>query len=184
MNNFITNIPNFILGKLLDAREFSSGILSENFWWIKPVSLILSVLFIMGIIFIGAKVHYISVKIDDFIDKWNLGGLFEKRTIRAWKVIRRKMASNKPEDWKGAISQADTILNELLKMMGYTGRRIEDKLEILTTAQLSNLEDIKNAHRAVVKIAADPEFSLTKEEAVEVFKVYKKTFIDLNLISE
>ena len=98
--------------------------------------------------------------------------------------IQMRLQLSEQNQWKLAILEADHILNEILKMSGYLGAKLEDKLDLISEAQLSNVEEISNVHKIRDKISADPSFAVSQEEAREIIDVYKKSFIELNLLQE
>ena len=113
------------------------------------------------------------------------GGKYKVRVYFRWKKIKENLASSDPKNWKKAVIGSENMLNDVLKMSGYLGSRLDEKkLDLLTPAQLSNLEEVKKAHGLWKKISGDPAAELTQDQAEEIIGVYKKSFIDLNLIEE
>ena len=175
---------NFIFRTIYGLREFLISILEPNLLWLQFISVFLSALFLWGIIYIIRKTNYLEVKREQFLDILGKGHVSRHRSLRGWMQIQKRMQANESNQWKLAILEADHILNEILKMSGYLGSRLEDKLEIITTAQLANVEDVKRAHGIRDKISKDPAFEVTKEEADVVINIYKESFKELNLIRE
>lgn len=167
---------------LLKVREFFSPFFEKNLIWLELGSLVLSGLFLWGIIYIIFKTNYFRIKEEQFLDILGRDYISRRRSIKGWWQIQKRLLSKNQNDWKLAILEADYILNEILKMSGYLGINLEDKLDLITEAQLSNVEEIMTAHKIRDKIAADPSFVITQEEAIEVINIYKKSFIELNLI--
>jgi len=118
------------------------------------------------------------------MDILGLGNLTKRRSLKGWEQIKKRIVSPAQQDWKLAVLEADTILNEILKMAGYLGRDLGKKLEILTKESLSNLDEIKKAHFLSDQIMKDPGMELKKEDAIVALKIYKKAFIELNLLEE
>ncbi len=169
---------------LLEVRNFFTPFFEKNLIWLELGSLVLSALFLWGIIYIISKTHYLEIKKEQFLDILGKDHLSRRRSLRGWNQIQKRLLSPDQNDWKLAILEADHILNEILKMSGYLGASLEDKLDLITEAQLSNVDEIMNAHKIRDKISSDPSFPITNEEAREIIAVYKKSFIELNLIQE
>lgn len=169
---------------LLEVRNYFAPFFETYLIWLKILALILSALFLWGIIYIIVKANYLEIKKEQFLDILGRPYVAKRRSLKAWRQIQQRLRSTESNQWKLAILEADHILNEILKMSGYLGPKLEDKLELLTPAQLSNVEDIKKVHQIRHKIASDPSFQITNEEAREIIEVYKKSFIELNLIEE
>lgn len=165
-------------------RDFFGGFIGPNLLWFQLGSLILSGLFLWGIVYIIVKTSYFNVKIEDYIDRIGTGNLFRYRSTRRWKKIKKELASNDPEQWKLAILESDDLLNEILKDSGYIGIKLEDKLAEITSEQISNLEDIKGAHKTAILLKLDPNFSFTQEIVLETMAIYHKAFIELHLIDQ
>ncbi len=175
---------NVIFETLYDIRDFGGMLIAPNLWWLQLLSVLLSALFLWGIVYVLNKTQYFAVKREQFLDILGKGRVSRSRSLKAWKQIMERMKSEEQNQWKLAILEADHILNEILKMSGYLGSRLDDKLDLITPAQLANIDSVRNAHLMRDKIAKDPTFEITREEADEVIGIYKQTFKELNLIRE
>jgi len=169
---------------LLSIRDFFAPFFRENIALIQLISFILSALFLWGIIYIIIKTNYFEIKREQYLDWIGAGKVSKRRTLRAWNQILERMGTEDNNNWKMAILESDQVLNEILKMSGYLGDSMDEKLEILTPAQLSNIEDVKRAHSVRNRIAKDPTIEVEKKEVWEVMAVYEETFKQLNLINE
>jgi len=130
------------------------------------------------------KTNYIEMKREQLLDILGRGRVSRRRSLKAWKQIQERLKSPDQNNWKMAILEADHILNEILKMSGYLGDNLGEKLDILTPAQLANIEDIKQAHSVRDKIAHDPADEIKRKKVDEVIAIYKESFRQLNLINE
>lgn len=169
---------------LMTIRRYFAPFLEQNLWWIEIIAVVSSLLFFWGTIYIIIKANYLELKKEDFLDLLGKDYLSRHRSLRGWLQIKKRLNSSDQNDWKLAILEADYILNEIFKRSGYLGVRMEEKLDLITPAQLANVEDVKRAHEVRNKIAKDPTFVITRQEAIEVIEVYKQSFIELNLIKE
>ena len=169
---------------LIAIRQYFTPFFAENSWWIKIVSVVLSALFLWGTVYIIIRTNYFEIKKEQFLDTLGKDYLSRHRSLRGWQQIKKRLHSQEQNDWKLAILEADYILNEILKRSGYLGGRMEDKLDLITSAQLANVEDVWRAHGIRDKISKDPTFAITRQEAVETVAVYRRSFIELNLIKE
>lgn len=169
---------------LYSVREYFGGLLLPNVWWLQIIAVILIGLFTWGIVYIINNTNYFEVKKEQFLDVLGKGYVSKRRTLRAWKQIQKRMTSEEANQWKLAILEVDHILNEILKMSGYLGSRLDEKLELITSAQLANVDEIKNANAIRNKIAKDPAYELSRGEAEEIVGIYKQALKELNLIQE
>ncbi|MBI3046386.1 MAG: hypothetical protein HYY86_02525 [Candidatus Harrisonbacteria bacterium] len=169
---------------LSEVRAYFAPFFERYLFWLEASAVIFSALFLWGIIYIFIKTNYLEIKREQFLDILGKPYVSRRRSLKGWKQIQSRLQSQEQNQWKLAILEADHILNEILKMSGYLGAKLEDKLELITPAQLSNVEEVKKVHQIRHKIASDPGFLITNEEAREIIDIYKKSFIELNLIQD
>lgn len=172
------------LGLLFLVRQFFTPFFVENILLLQMISLVLSGLFMWGIIYMIIATNFLEMKREQFLDTLGKGHVSKRRSLRAWKQILERLGTEDNNNWKLAIIESDRVLNEILKMSGYLGDDLDEKLDILTSAQLANIEDVKRAHMVKNRIAKDPTVEVDKKEVWEVMSVYEEAFKQLNLISE
>jgi len=171
------------VGILFEVRQYFSPIIHENLWWLEILAIAFSILFLWGTAYIINRTNYLSIKREQYLEVFGKDHLSRDRSLRAWKQILEKLNSEDTNNWRMAILESDHILNEILKMSGYLGK-MDDKLPKLTAEQLANIEDVRRAHVVRDKIYRDPSFLITREEAIEVVKIYEQSFRELNLIRD
>lgn len=94
-----------------------------------------------------------------------------------WEGVVKLMNSYNENDWKQAIIEADTILENMVDRMGYDGETIGDKMKKIEPSDFVTLDSAWEAHRVRNKIAhSGSMFKLTKDEAERVIGLYKKVF--------
>ena len=104
------------------------------------------------------------------------------KTEKKWGKIKERLEIGTESEAKLAIIEADSFLNDILKVMGYVGETLGEKLNKLTTDVLMNLEEIKGVHEIHSNIIHDPSYRLDIEEAKRVLDVYEKTLIELQAL--
>lgn len=149
---------------------------------IKTLFILISLYFLAGIIYFCLKTHYLQ---------WLYGEpvtalLFRrpygiKKINKRWTQITKRLKSDLEEEYKLSIIEADALLDEVLRKIGYKGETIEERLDKLTTESLSNLNEVKKAHQVESDIVRDPNYRLTKEQAKKILLVYKKAFEELEV---
>lgn len=96
--------------------------------------------------------------------------------------VDEHISSDNPNDWKLAIIEADIILDEALKELGYAGASLGDRLKGLSTRQLPSLDVAWEAHKLRNQIAhGGMDFVLTRKIAEDTVKQYRRVFNDLGL---
>lgn len=177
-------MSNLFWGTIFEIQSFFGNWISAHLIELQFGSLLISGVLIWSTVYITVKANYWSIKREQFLDILKIETVFKERSLEGWKQIKRRLASSDPEEWKKAVLEADKILNEILKMSGYLGHHLEDKLALITSAQLANIEQIKQAHQFAHTIHNDPNYSLMQEDAQAVLLIYKEAFQDLRLIEE
>ncbi len=92
------------------------------------------------------------------------------------------IASPHPNDWKLAIIEADIILDDALKQMGFVGGSLGERLKSISTTQLNTLNEAWEAHKIRNRIAHEgADFVLTKRIAEETISRYRRVFNEIGV---
>ena len=105
-----------------------------------------------------------------------------KKYIEEWKEIKKRLDTGFESEAKLAIIEADSLLNEVLKNMGYEGKTLGERLDKLTTDALSNLGEVREAHKIHSDIIHDPTYRLDFNEAKRAISIYEKALVDLQAL--
>ena len=100
---------------------------------------------------------------------------------RRWQRIARRLDAGSEAEYKLAIIEADTLLDEMLQKMRLKGDTVEERLAKVTSLMIPNLEDLQNAHGIRSNIVYDPDYRLSLMEARRVLGIYEMTFENLDL---
>ena len=176
--NIFTDITNY----LLNFRNSTIDFFAPYFGWIKFFSLIISALLLWGIIYCINKLTFINMKVERYMDILGVGNLLKHRSIRGWIQIQRRLKLGDEDNLKLAITEADRILDELLKRSGYMGKNMDDRLSQITSVQLSNIVDAWSAHKIRQRILKEKDFHINRQEAEIIINIYKKAFQEFDLI--
>jgi uncharacterized membrane protein len=97
--------------------------------------------------------------------------------------IEKHIISDNPNDWKLAIIEADIVLDEALKKIGYSGVSLGERLKSITPSQLTCLDDAWQAHKVRNQIAhGGADFVLTRRLAEDTIKQYRRVFSELKIL--
>ncbi|OHA48631.1 MAG: hypothetical protein A2991_02885 [Candidatus Terrybacteria bacterium RIFCSPLOWO2_01_FULL_58_14] len=97
------------------------------------------------------------------------------RFVRQWQRIRQRLESPVETEWKIAVLEADSLINDLLRRMGYPGTSTGERLKGISKAQLTSLDALWEAHKVRNMVAHDPQLRLVyrqAREALEGFEVF------------
>ncbi|MDP3014946.1 MAG: hypothetical protein Q8N28_00770 [bacterium] len=155
---------------------------TENLLVFQIVSLFVSTILLSFIIYFIAKLNIIGEKIENFIDVLGAKDISKRRTLKAWKQIQRRLKTGELNQLKLAILEADKVLYEVLKMIDYQAKNFDEILEKITEIQLSNIKEIRHIHKLRHRIASEPDFQISVNEAEMAIEIYKRAFQELKLI--
>lgn len=95
-----------------------------------------------------------------------------------WENVLKRI---KDKEYNLAVIEADSILNETLKNLGYNEETLAEKLKNFSVADLSTIDEIWNIHKIRNQIVHDG-YKTNEEEAIKGVKIYKKTLLELGVI--
>ncbi len=100
-----------------------------------------------------------------------------------WEVIQTHINSNNKSDWQLAIIEADAILDDMVKKIGYTGDSLGERLKSVEVSDFTSIQSAWEAHKVRNKIAHEGSgFELTHREAKRVVGLYKDVFEEFKYI--
>ncbi len=154
--------------------------------------IILALKILSPIVFLGLLgLIFVALRGSPYI-KWTLGmdmneffsqkaygsGKMEKK----WQGIAKRMENSNPPEWKLAIIEAESMVEEILTRMGFSGASFGDKLKKLSNDQLSTLDQLTEAHQIRNNIVHDPDYRLEIEIATRTIRAYEMTLRELEAI--
>ncbi|MDP1688930.1 MAG: hypothetical protein Q8L47_02260 [bacterium] len=158
------------------------GFLDPYMATIQFVSAIISILLFTGIVILVIKLNYVSMKVKKYREILRGEGISKHRTVKIWKQICADLESGDPGRRKLAIIEADKVLDEILKLSGYKGETMSERLKQLTSAQIGNLDDIWMVHKIRNQIVHEAGYELPHAAAVRSIGIYEAAFRQLGLI--
>jgi hypothetical protein len=178
---FYYKIYEFFAGSYNFIVANKSGFLSA-LYWVKIFAFSLSAFFVLGIVYSFLKLLKLRKKQIAEFAKSVIESPPEERSSR-WDKIKKYMESNNPLDWKWAVLEADNLLEDIIKKIGYKGETFGERLAKIKPAQFKNLDNVWQAHKVRNRIAHESaDFKLTKEEAERVLGLYEKALEELEYI--
>ena len=163
---------------------------------IKLILSILSIFFIFLIVYcfvrlleIRKKEHeYLHHEIEEYAHKhaeedkakWEKGGNFENKK---WGNVLSYLFSQNPGDWKLAVIEADSMLEELMDQLGLKGENLGEKLKSADQEKFRSLSSAWEVHIIRNRIAHEgSEFDLSQHEAKRVIALYEQIFREYGFI--
>ncbi|MEK7582134.1 MAG: hypothetical protein AAB488_02295 [Patescibacteria group bacterium] len=100
-----------------------------------------------------------------------------------WQVVMDHIDSTNPSEWKLAILEADNILDEMIRRMGYSGENLGERLKAIEPSDFSSIQNAWEAHKIRNKIAHEgSEFFLSQREAKRIVGLYEQVFREFDFI--
>ncbi|NTV22457.1 MAG: hypothetical protein HGB03_02705 [Candidatus Yonathbacteria bacterium] len=100
-----------------------------------------------------------------------------------WEVVRMHVASSVPSDWRMAIIEADNILDDMVKRMGYEGKDLGERLRAVEPSDFLSIQSAWEAHKVRNKIAHEGlGFEISQREAKRVIDLYEQVFREFEYI--
>lgn len=104
--------------------------------------------------------------------------LFKER----WTNVAKKIAVGTPDAFKVAIIDADKLVDDVLKQLGFAGEHMADRLEKIAPQDLQSLERIWRAHRLRNNLVHTPGFQISGFEAKKSLADYEAFLREVKVI--
>lgn len=158
----------------------------NNAWWyllIEIIFILVSLALVILIIYLLLKTTWLD---NLYFTNWkNFIGhktADERKFLHQWESIEKRLGSKKESEYKLAIIEADSILDDLFQKLGYKGETMDEKLRHITPDVIDDLDMIIYAHDIRNNIAHDPDYQLSLDQTKKTLDIYKKAFQDLELL--
>ena len=99
-----------------------------------------------------------------------------------WQKTLARLETAQEAEYKLAVIEADSMLNETLKRMAFPGATIDERLQNLSAAIVANVGEVQEAHALRNNVVHDPNFRLSLDDAKKTLSAFEKTFQSLDLI--
>jgi hypothetical protein len=144
---------------------------------IKITFILISFLFLIGIILILKYSNWLRFRyFMDLAEVATYRPYGTKKVNKEWAKILARLETGNEDEYKLAIIEADSMLDEFLKRMGYAGETLGEKLKLLTASIIPSIDSLWEAHRIRSDIVHDPDYRISMEEARRVLAIYEQAF--------
>lgn len=171
-----------VIKVILDFRAEAGAYFGPRLYIFQLLSLVISGVLIWGIIYTISKSGWLNKRIENWMDFLGVGNVGKRRQLKAWSQIVRRVKTNEMSNWKMAILEADKLLDDILKASGYRADTHDERIKQVMPEALSNIEQVREAHRVRNRVTQEPDFTITKEEAIATLKIYKAAFQEYGLL--
>lgn len=180
----------YIFSKIVEYAKPVIAVLSDPHTWstVGVISVILTIIFLFIIIFSLVRMVEIQIYDKKEIEHEIHNALLkekerERNANPRWHYILTLVESPNDSDWRVAIIEADSMMEEALKDSGLSGTNVSELLEGAKGSGYRSIQDAWDAHLIRNKIAHDgSDFPLSQVEARRVIKMFQNFFEEMNII--
>lgn len=169
------------------ANNFLQFLVEPYFtgWFLalKIFFIVLSALLAIGtVVFLRKSSWLRRLILEDFAEILTYRQYGVKTQGKAWGKLMARLNTGLESEYKLAIIEANSLMDDVLQKMGYKGDSLGEKLKNVPSLVIPNIKEIAQAHRVYSNIVHDPDYRLSLEETRENLAVYEKTFQDLQIL--
>lgn len=148
---------------------------------LKAIAFYVSIPLILGIIYSVYKSNQIFRAMHAF-DEPKGAPPERNANVESWQKILAQGGSDSENDRKQAVIAADSLVEKILEMAGYSGENLGEKLKNIEQADLDSLEALWEAHKIRNRVAHEPGSPLPKEDALRALADFEKALRELEYI--
>jgi len=160
------------------ADFFASERWAHLFFRIKLGSGIISALLFIAIVYLVIKSNTIGVKMEAYSEAFSQKSFTvpKKKMLKKWAEIQARAQSTYEADYKLALLDADKLFDETLKLMGFQGKDMGERLKMVNKDQLSNLEEIWWAHKLRNQMVHETRSKTARGDVQRAIAAFEKSF--------
>jgi hypothetical protein len=131
--------------------------------------------------YLKEEIHYMEKRQAMMYDMANTGhvrDVADNKRVR-WQTIVEQVNSDDVNQWKIAVLDADSLLDEVLYEQGYGGEGVATKLRAAVNDNYETLRYAQEAHGIRNRIAHDAGYALSHREAKMAISSYERFFNEL-----
>jgi len=151
----------------------------------KKVALVVSLFFIIGILYSVVRVIQVRKEETEALQEriYTTRSEVEDVVNKRWKEILDHASSPNESDWRLAIIEADSMLDEMMEVMGYQGETLGEKLKSVEKSDFTSIEKAWEAHKVRNMIAHKGSTqTLSQREARRIIALYEEVFTEFQYI--
>lgn len=178
-----TNQSPPLIPQIIDFFTKSAFVL-KIFYYIKIIAIIYTVILFIAIILVvlNAKPKKIVKELEEDMEAIFSGdGISAEKYEAKWREILKKLDMPDESSWHLAIIEADKFFDSVMNRLGYSGDNFSERLKQIHTTEVSNLNDIWQAHRVRNSLSHDVSFTISQDDARRTVGAYERAMKDLDV---
>ena len=142
----------------------------------------LSLIFVAGVIILIQRGGAFERHIQHLRISWNASSLPKRKMAKRWLAIKELMKQDSPNAWRAAVIGADSMLDEIVKKLGYKGATLEERLQNVNAYKSPSIEDARRAHEISRFLEQDSSYPLTYGVAEKTIGIYGNILRETGII--
>lgn len=100
-----------------------------------------------------------------------------------WEQIKQRANSVREADWKLSIIEADKLVDDTLKQLGYAGETMGERLMLIAPDQLMSLQDLWDAHKLRNLLVHKMSYQVRHEQVLAAIDAFDRVLRELGAIT-
>ena len=180
----------YVFSKIVNSIQPIVNFFSDPHTWatLGNISALLSIACLAIIIFSLVRMYEIQVYDKKEIEHEIHNALLKQKELERnanprWHYIQTLVESPNESDWRVAIIEADSMMEEVLKEKGLTGDTVSELLESAKDSGYRSIQDAWDAHLVRNQIAHEgSDFPISQVEGRRVVKMFQNFFEELRVV--
>jgi len=165
-----------------EIEQKSAAFYFSNLDLLKVASILISAFFVAATIIFMIKTGWLALRIDRVRDTVLKSDMPKKRSLKAWQNIKKHLFVGSDTELKLALLESDKLLDNALRLSGFQGKTLGDKLQEISPEELPHIEEVWEAHKLRNKLVHETNFKLNRNTAERALAIYEEALRDLGLL--
>lgn len=167
-----------------DSGLFQSDAFLTILWPIKFIFVAFGVFFLLHIIYLIFKINSLQGRLSSYKEAVTKKTHFAHKNefVLKWQRVKERAHKIQEAEYKLAIIEDDKVFDDLLKKMSLKGADMGERLKNIDSELLPSIDKVWQSHKIRNKIAHEPDFHLSYDEAQTVVKNYEIALRELRIL--
>ncbi len=145
---------------------------------LQALSVAITIYFIARIGWYLTETRWLESKVDALSHK----KISKNTSSKDWERVLQHASKGSENDLRFALIEADSMLNDALRVAGLPGKDLGERLMKVRKSMLPNLQEIWDAHKFRNRLAHETGLRVDQATAKVYMKTYEEAFRSLGLI--
>ena len=174
----------FIVERIADfftgAGSQSLGTIGSIVAFFKVIFIFFFILFLIGIFYVIYQTTFYRPKFELVLEPGKVP--HQKFARKRWDEIMQRFALGSESDFRLAVVEADSLVEEVFKKIGFDGETLGDRIQAISEHELHSISGLKEAHGLRNRLVHTPGFKVSRSEAELALSRYEDVLEELEVI--